>query len=208
MREYLGLNEFIDGPDTLRLVFRLAITLFFTAWVIKGSYSRRYRSSDHVFTFWLFSVVTFSIAFLLRKVPMELGFALGLFAVFGVLRYRTESIAIKDLTYLFVVIGLSLVNSLANKKISLAELLVVNTVIAGGAYLLEGAWKKREAVLRLTYDRVDQLAPHKRAELIAELSTRLDLRLTRVTVHEVDLLRDTAAISVFFDVSPEECDGA
>jgi len=207
MREYLGLDEFLDGPDTLRLLFRLALTVFFAAWVIQGAYSRRYRSSDHVFTYWLFSLVTFSIAFLLRKVPMELGFALGLFAVFGVLRYRTESIAIKDLTYLFVVIGISLVNALANKKISLVELLVVNSAIAGGAYVLEGAWKKRETCLHLVYDRVDQLSPQKRPLLVKELSQRLDLPLNRVVVHSVDLLRDTVEVSVFYDVAPQDCDG-
>lgn len=204
IEEYLGLDSFMDVSDTLRLVFRLCLTLAFTAWVICGSYSKRYRSTDHVFTYWLFSIVTFSIAFLLRKVPMELGFALGLFAVFGVLRYRTESIAIKDLTYLFVVIGISLVNSLANKKISLVELLVVNTAIAGASYFLEGTWRKRESSLRLTYDQVNRLAPQNRDALIRELSERLEMPLTHVVVHSVDLLRDTADISVFFNDGAEQ----
>lgn len=204
MTSYLGLDEFMNLKDTVRLIFRLGMTLFFCAWVIRGSYARRYNNTDQVFTYWLFAIVTFSIAFLLRKVPLELGFALGLFAVFGVLRYRTESIGIRDLTYLFVVIGLALINSLANKKISFSELLVVNSAIAGGTYFLEGAWKKRESSLMLTYDQVNQLAPHKRPLLLKELGARLDIPLTRVQVHEVDLLRDTARISVFFNVPRNE----
>lgn len=204
MKEFLGLDVIFDGQDAARLLFRLFLNLVFTWIVIRGAYSRRNHSSDHVFTYWLFSIVTFCICFLLRKVPMELGFALGLFAVFGVLRYRTESIAIKDLTYLFVVIGLALINSLANKKISFSELMIVNIVISGATYFLEGSGRGQEGSLLLTYDRVDRLAPSRREDLVKELSTRLDLPLTRVVVHEADMLKDTARIAVFFKLTPQE----
>jgi hypothetical protein len=204
MKDLLGLDVLFDGPDTVRLLFRLCLVVVFTAIVIRGAYSRRNHSVDHVFTYWLFSLVTFSIAFLLRKVPMELGFALGLFAVFGVLRYRTESIAIKDLTYLFVVIGIALINALANKKISFSELMLVNAVISGATYFLEGSGRSQEGSLLLTYDRVDRLAPNQREDLMAELSRRLNLPLTRIVVHEADMLKDTAKISVFFSLSKDE----
>jgi hypothetical protein len=204
MNDLLGLDVLFNGPDALRLLFRLTLLVVFTGFVIRGAYSRRNHSTDHVFTYWLFSLVTFSIAFLLRKVPMELGFALGLFAVFGVLRYRTESIAIKDLTYLFIVIGLALINSLANKKISFFELMMVNVVISGATYFLEGTGRGQEGALLLTYDRVDRLAPSQRKDLIAELSTRLNLPLTRLVVHEADMLKDTAKISVFYSLSADE----
>lgn len=199
MRDLLGLDVIFDGPDTVRLLFRLFMVVLFTAIVIRGSYSRHNQSNDHIFTYWLFSLVTFSICFLLRKVPMELGFALGLFAVFGVLRYRTESIAIKDLTYLFIVIGLALINSLANRKISFSELLIVNIVISGSTFLLEGT--RQEGSLILTYDRVDRLAPNQRQDLLVELSKRLDLPLTRLVVHEADMLKDTARISVYYSLT-------
>jgi hypothetical protein len=204
MKDLLGLGVVFDGPDTVQLLFRLLMVVTFTAIVIRGAYSRRNHSTDHVFTYWLFSLVTFSICFLLRKVPMELGFALGLFAVFGVLRYRTESIAIKDLTYLFIVIGIALVNSLANKKITFVELLIVNVVITGATYLLEGRGRGQEGSLLLTYDRVDRLAPNQRQDLLAELSKRLDLPLTRLIVHEADMLKDTARISVFYSLTDKE----
>ncbi len=199
MEDYLGFEMFFDGEDTARLVFRLAIELACAYIVIQRVYCRRYTSSEHTLTFWLFSIVTFSIAFLLRKVPMELGFALGLFAVFGVLRYRTESISVKDLTYLFVVIGLALINALSNKKISIVELMIVNSAITGAVALIDGPHRNNhETMLTVVFDRVDLLGLHRRPELLTELERRMSVRPTRVIVHEVDLLRDTARLSVFF----------
>ncbi len=199
MEDYIGFELLFDPVDATRLVVRLAIEMFFAAIVIQGVYCRRYQNSEHALTFWLFSTVTFSLAFLLRKVPMELGFALGLFAVFGILRYRTESIGVKDLTYLFVIIGLALINALANKKISLVELMIVDVVIVLTVVLLDGAHKQtHEGSMRVLIDRVDLLTPSRRPELLAELEQRMQITPSRVVVHEVDLLRDTARLSVYF----------
>jgi hypothetical protein len=199
MQDYIGFERIIDIGDTTRLLFRLGIECLFAYIVIQRVYCQRYKSSEHTLTFWLFSIVTFCIAFLLRKVPMELGFALGLFAVFGILRYRTESIAVKDLTYLFVVIGLALVNALANKKISLVELMIVDSAITGTVILLDGRHRRtHEDSIMVIFDRVDLLGPDRRFELLAEINRRMLINPTRVAIHEVDLLRDTARLSVFF----------
>ena len=103
------------------LLARLALNVLFTLVVVRLVYYRLYRDRDYVFTYFLINLVTFSLAYLLSNVPIELGFALGLFAVFGILRYRTEAIRVRNLTYLFVVIGIALLNALANGGISLAE---------------------------------------------------------------------------------------
>lgn len=199
IEKFLGFEKIFDADDTTQLLFRLALEGFFAYVVINRVYCRRYQSFDHVFTFWLFSIVTFSIAFLLRKVPMELGFALGLFAVFGVLRYRTESIGVKDLTYLFVVIGLALINALSNKKISLTELLIVNGTITAAVFLIDGSHRRsHEQRLEVNFDRVDLLGPERRPELMAELGRRLSLNPTRVVINQVDLLRDVASLHVYF----------
>ncbi len=202
MEHHLGLDELLDPGDTLRLVFRLALELLCTFVIVHWVYQRRYRSSDHVFTFWIFGIVTFSIAFLLRKVPMELGFALGLFAVFSVLRYRTESIGIKDLTYLFLVIGLALINALVNKKVSLAELLIVDFAIIAAVILIDGPQRStHEDRVRVVFDRVDLLGAGSRSELHTELARRLGFTPSHVVVHEVDLLRDTAQLSVYYQAA-------
>ena len=137
MSELLGLAELLDIRDFTKLVGRLSIDLVFSMLVTVGVYHRRHQNRELVFTCILFNLVTFLLCFLLRKTPIELGFALGLFAVFGILRYRTEPIQIRDLTYLFVVIGIAILNAVSNKKVSFAELMLVNSVVVGAAALLE-----------------------------------------------------------------------
>ena len=108
--------ELFNQKDLFKLFIRFLIDFSFTFVIIRVLYFAANRRKDYLFTFFIFNVLTFFICFLLRKVPMELGFALGLFAVFGILRYRTEPIPIKEMTYLFIVIGLAMINALANKK--------------------------------------------------------------------------------------------
>ena len=136
LNELLGTKMLIDTPDFLKLATRLTLNLFFVTIVIRFVYYRLYKNREYLFTYYLFNVITFCLCLLLRKVPIELGFALGLFAVFGILRYRTEPIRIRDLTYLFIAIGLAILNAVANKKVSFAELLLVNSVIVGMTVLL------------------------------------------------------------------------
>ena len=106
---------FIDTEDFLKLIFKFAINLFFLFATVRFIFYRNNRDKDYLFTFFMFNMMTFFICVLLRKVPMEMGFAMGLFAVFGILRYRTEALPIKEMTYLFIVIGLAMINALANK---------------------------------------------------------------------------------------------
>jgi hypothetical protein len=139
---------------------------------------------------------------LLRRVPMDVGFALGLFAVFGVLRYRTEEIRMRDLTYLFIVLGLGILNGVANNKISLAELLVVNAAIVTATTILELTANARGyGSTPILYDKLDLLAPGKEAALLADLSERIGLQVFRVQMHRVDLLRDAAEITAFYQKS-------
>jgi hypothetical protein len=195
MSEWLGFEQLADGAGLRVLIGRLAINLLFAVALVSAIYSRVHRRHEYVFTYVLLNLVTFSLAFVLASVPMELGFALGLFAVFGILRYRTEPIAIRDLTYLVVVIGLGLLNALAPGTGSLLELLLVNAVIVGALALLElGPLRVRAVERRLRYDRLDLLAPDRDEELRADLTERTGLHVESVRVEEVDLLRDTALL--------------
>ena len=103
--ELFGIDIY-DSKDLIKLLFKFSIDLFFLFLIVRVIYYRTKDEKDYVFTFFMFNILTFFICFLLRKVPMEMGFALGLFAVFGILRYRTEAIPIRQMTYLFIVIGL------------------------------------------------------------------------------------------------------
>jgi hypothetical protein len=185
--------------SAIMLLARLALNMLITAAVVRLVYYRLYRDRDYVFTYFLINLVTFSLAYLLSKVPIELGFALGLFGVFGILRYRTEAIRVRNLTYLFVVIGIALLNALANGGITLAELLVANAVIVGTVGVLEAApFSSREESRLVNYDRLDLLSPAAAAELLEDLRKRTHLPVERFEIGDVDLLRDSALITIHY----------
>ena len=198
VREVLGANLIDDWNDISKLIARLAMNLMFATIVIRVVYYRLYRNREYLFTYYLFNIITFSLCFLLRKVPIELGFALGLFAVFGILRYRTEPIRIRDLTYLFIVIGLGILNALANKKISVLELVAVNSVIVGATAFIELHGGHHTRSVPLLYDNIKLLRPGAEAELIADLAERTGLDVVRVEVARIDMLRDAAEVSVIY----------
>jgi len=184
------------------LLSRLALDLGFTFLVVRGVYARLYQHRDYTFTYLLLNLVTFSLSFVLSQVRVDLGFAMGLFAVFGILRYRTESIEVRNLTYLFVVIGLAVLNALVTGSVSIWELLLVNTVIVGMVALLESAsFSRREASRRVVYDRLDLLSPGRSSELLADLRMRTQLPVERYEIGNVDLLRDTAELTVYCPLS-------
>lgn len=199
MADLLGVNQLFDPGDFWKLVARLGFDVLFAALLIFGVYYRKHRNREYVFTCAVINVITFLLCFLLRKVPVELGFALGLFAVFGILRYRTEPIRIRDLTYLFVAIGIAIVNAVANKKTSVGELALVNVAVVAAAAILEAlplaSHGGRRAML---YDRIALLAPGREVELPRDLAARTGLRVDAVQVERMDLLRDAAEITVHF----------
>ena len=197
--DLFGTDALLDTWDFLKLVSRLGLDLVFTWIVVSRVYARLYGSREFVFTYYAFNVITLAVCLLLRKVPMELGFALGLFAVFGILRYRTEPIRIRDLTYLFVVIGIAILNGVANKKISLLELVAVDVVIVGLTAAIELSPRHRgSGHAPVLYDNLALLHPGREAELYADLGARLGVQVFRVQIHRIDLLRDAAEITVYF----------
>ena len=130
---------------------------------------------------------------------MEMGFALGLFAVFGILRYRTEAIPIRQMTYLFIVIGLSMINSLANKSISWLEILLANAIITIITYLIDRVWFSTiELTKTILYEKIELIKPENEQELIEDLKQRTGLQIVAVKVDKVDFLRDTAQIKIYY----------
>ena len=148
----------------------------------------------------MFNILTFFICFLLRKVPMQMGFALGLFAVFGILRYRTEAIPIRQMTYLFIVIGISMINALSNKSISIFELLFTNGFITLITYLIDSVWfQSIEESKNILYEKIDLIKPEKESQMIEDLKQRTGLPIHAVKVEKIDFLRDTASIKIFYN---------
>jgi hypothetical protein len=202
MNELFGVAVFPEWATFTSLMARFLLDLLFTVIAVRVVYSRLYHQPDYIFTYLLLNVVTFFLAYLLSESPIGLGSAFGLFAVFGILRYRTEAIQVRNLTYLVVVIGVALLNALTNDQISLVELVTVNAIIVGSVCLLEASsFSGREESRQVLYDRLDLLGPATQLQLLDDLRARTRLPVERCVIGDVDLLRDSASITVYYPVS-------
>lgn len=191
--------ELINVVDFSELTIRFFLNFIVVFVIVRFLYYRVQKRKDYLFTYILISTVIFLLCFLLENVKLELGFALGLFAIFGIIRYRTLQIPIKEMTYLFLVIGISVINALANKKVSYAELLFTNLVLIALTYALESLMSLRhESVKAVNYEKIELIKPAKRAELILDLEERTGIKINRVEIGKIDFLRDTARINIYY----------
>ena len=196
--EFLGTPLF-DPEDFLKLIVKTVFNLIIITVIIRYIYYPVTKNKDYLFTYFLISMTVFLLCVLLDSVKLQLGFALGLFAIFGIIRYRTDPIAIKEMTYLFLVIGISVVNALSNKKISHAELVFANLMIVFITYGMEKLWLLRnQSRKNITYEKIDLIVPERREELIADLKARTGIDVIRVEIRRIDFLRDTANLRIFY----------
>lgn len=190
---------FFDIPSMELMLFRFVLNTVFIFILIHFFYYRKSRRLDYYFTFSLISISIFFLIFLLGSVKIKVGMALGLFAIFGIIRYRTETIPVREMTYLFVIISLSVINALA-LDLSYVEILIVNFIYVGSAWLLERFKGMRHITTKLIlYDRVDNIAPERRQELIEDLRKRTGLNIIRVDVGAINYLQDTVMLKAYYE---------
>lgn len=193
-----GISYFND--DFYSLLFRLCVNMLILTVLIRFLYYPKTRRKDYLFTYYLIGTITFFLCFGLKKLDIDTGMGLGLFAIFSILRYRTEGIEIKEMTYLFIVIGISVVNALSSNKISLAEMGLINCFMLLITYGLENLWLlKHETRKVITYERIDLIKPDRYAELMEDVQARTGLKINRIVVGKIDFLRDSAQLMVFYD---------
>jgi hypothetical protein len=196
--DFLGLQLF-NPEDTIKFVIRFLFNFVVVFSISRYIYYPTSRKKDFLFTFSLISSVIFLICFLLDNVKLQMGLALGLFAIFGIIRYRTDAIPIKEMTYIFIVIGLSVVNSLANKKISFIEVIIANSLIVFITILLEKMWFIKHEVKRLIrYEIIENIKLENYNKLLEDIKNRLGIIAHRVEVGKIDLLNDTALLTVYY----------
>tara|TARA_B100001121_G_scaffold304414_1_gene319918 strand:+ start:335 stop:970 length:636 start_codon:yes stop_codon:yes gene_type:complete len=196
--EFLGTPLF-DSKDFLKLLVKTVFNLSIILLIVRYIYYPITKNKDYLFTYLLISLTVFLLCILLDSVKIELAFALGLFAIFGIIRYRTDPIPIKEMTYLFLVIGVSVINALANKKISYSELIFANLMIVAVTYGLEKVWLLRhETRKNIIYEKIDLIGPEKRQELLADLKERTGIDVVRVEIRRVDFLKDIAYLRIFY----------
>ncbi|MDE6085415.1 MAG: DUF4956 domain-containing protein, partial [Muribaculaceae bacterium] len=172
----------IDTSDMTHLLLRFAFNAVFIMLIIVGLYYPKSRRREYVFTFALISVSIFFLIYLLGSVKIKVGFALGLFAIFGIIRYRTESMSVREMTYLFVIIAISVINALA-VTLSFAELAVTNLIFLGVIFLCEklpfaNSYEEKLVI----YDRIDLITPENRQEMIEDLRKRLGLDIVTIQI--------------------------
>lgn len=194
--------QMINLNDSAELLIRFCFNSLVLFTLIKILYARNSNRKDFFFSYFAIGITVFLLCFLLESVKLELGFALGLFAVFGIIRYRTDAIPIKEMTYLFVVIGISVINALANKKISYTELLVTNLAIITAIYILEKILRLRqENSKEIIYEKIGNVHLDKEPELLDDLKARTGIAIKRFEVRKIDFLHDTAKITIFYDAN-------
>jgi hypothetical protein len=185
--------------DFYTLLLRLAVNLFFLTIVIRYLYYNKTKRKDYLFTYYLIGTITFFLCFGLKKLDIDTGMGLGLFAIFGIIRYRTDAIEIKEMTYLFLIIGMSVVNALASNQVSVSEMAAINLTIVFMTYILEYKWLvKHETRKTINYERIDLIIPEKNEEMKADLEKRTGLVINRVEVGRIDFLNDTAQVRIYY----------
>ena len=185
--------------DFIKLAFRFLINLLAILLIARTIYYPLAKRKDYLFTYIMISILVFFICFTLKKFELGLGMALGLFAIFGIIRYRTDPIPIKEMTYLFIVIGISVINALANKKMSYAELLLTNSIIVFATYGMERLWLlKHESRKVITYEKIDLIVPENHVLLKEDLEKRTGLKINRLEIGKINFLNDTAQIFIHY----------
>lgn len=201
--------EFLETPvvemaDTWQLLLRLTINTLVTWCIIHFLYYPKSKRRDYYFTFMLISVSIFFLIFLLGGVKLKIGFALGLFAIFGIIRYRTESMPVREMTYLFVLIAISVINALSI-SLSYVELLITNLVfILFIRFGEDNRWISHVSCKLVLYDRVDLILPERREELLQDLRQRTGLSIVKIEVGAIDFLRDTTMLKIYYKDENQE----
>lgn len=190
--------DWIDAPGLIEMLCRFSLNVFVVWIVVHFFYYPKGKRHDYYFTFLLFAVSIFMLIYLMEGSKMKIGAALGLFAVFGIIRYRTESVPIREMTYLFFIVALSVVNAMA-QKLSVAELGTANIIFIAAVALAESSLLDRHVSCKyVKYDNIALITPEKREEMIADLEKRLGVKIVKVEVGAIDFLKDCAMLKVFY----------
>ncbi len=172
--------------------------------LIRFIYFKINKHRELFFTYFIFNIIIFLMCFFLNKVKISMGAAFGLFAVFGMLRYRTEDLSIKDMTYLFLVIAIGLMTAVIKLEdiayyYEFVFIICTNGFVLLLTYLLESnLLMKQETAKQIIYENIELIKPEKRAELMADLETRTGLKINRISIGKIDFLKDTTLIKIYF----------
>ena len=194
---------FAFSPSFLQMLLRLAISILVTWLIIDRLYYPKSRRRDFYFTFMLISVAIFFIVFFMifvledMKGKTSMGIGIGLFGIFSIMRYRTDAMPVREMTYLFIIIALAVVNAIA-EGVPLVELLMTNLIVVVAVCLCEKTLKTQPTKL-IQYDRMELITPERRDELIADLEKRLGVKVIKIDVGAIDFIRDMVMLRIAYE---------
>lgn len=189
--------EFFNQDELTTMLAHFGLNMLFTWSLIHFLYHRRSKRQDFYFSFMLMGLSTFFMVYMLGDVKFKTGFALGLFAIFSIMRFRTEGMPVREMTYLFATVAMSVINALSQS--SLVMLVLVNLLFILAIWLFDGVFIKPNHTKLIQYDRVDLIKPEKRDELMKDLTERTGLKITGIHIGAIDYLKDTVMLRVNYE---------
>lgn len=198
------ITPLLDTQDLWDLLLRFAFN-FLVIWImIHFFYYKKSRRMDYYFTFILISVSIFFLIYLLGSVKLKIGFALGVFAIFGIIRYRTESVPIREMTYLFTITAISVINALSI-QISYTQMVATSLIFIIVTWVLESArWKRHTNCKLILYDKIQLITSDKKEELMQDLTLRTGLDIKKIEIGHIDFLRDAAYIKIYYESDTDD----
>lgn len=192
-------NEFIDTVHVTELLLAFFINLVAIMIIVRGLYYPKCKRGEFFFTYILIAISTFMLIYVLGDVKLKAGIALGLFAIFSIIRYRTEQVAIREMTYLFIIIALSAINGLTVSELSIGEVIIINLLFILSIWICESKILISHYSYKvIKYDNINLITPDKREELIADLEKRTGLKIEKVEVGSIDFLKDAAIVKMYY----------
>lgn len=192
-------HKIIDVNHTKELLIAFLINLIAIMIVVRALYYPKCKRGEFFFTYILIAISTFMLIYVLGDVKLKAGIALGLFAIFSIIRYRTEQVAIREMTYLFIIIAISAINGLTVSELSYGEVLIINLLFIFSIWVCESKLLISHYSYKvIKYDNVNLIIPEKRDELIADLEKRTGLKIEKVEVGAIDFLKDAAIVKMYY----------
>lgn len=192
-------DEFIDTDHVTSLLIAFIINLIAIMIIVRWLYYPKCKRGEFFFTYILIAISTFMLIYVLGDVKLKAGIALGLFAMFSIIRYRTEQIAIREMTYLFTIIAVSAINGLTISELSIGEVIIINILFIAVIVICESKLLISHYSYKvIKYDNINLITPDKREELIADLEKRTGLKVIKVEVGAIDFLKDAAIVKMYY----------
>ena len=192
-------DDFIDTDHVTKLLLAFLINFIAIMIVVRWLYYPKCKRGEFFFTYILIAISTFMLIYVLGDVKLKAGIALGLFAMFSIIRYRTEQIAIREMTYLFIIIALSAINGLTISELSIGEVIIINALFIIAIIICESKLLISHYSYKvIKYDNISLITPDKREELIADLEKRTGLKIIKVEVGAIDFLKDAAIVKMYY----------